>query len=142
MSDPAPAADNHDADLQTVKNIEAARMQDPRSKDLEKWIGYFAENASGLYPGTRIADGKAALKEAVAPFFTDPNFAEMPQSTRMMASKGGDMVYSRGTYMLTMTNSKTHKPMTDTGKYLTIYMKQPDGSWKIVADTYNSDSPL
>jgi ketosteroid isomerase-like protein len=31
--------------------------------------------------------------------------------------------------------------MTDKGKYLTVYTKQADGSWKAVADTMNSDSP-
>ena len=30
--------------------------------------------------------------------------------------------------------------LTDKGKYLTVYMKQADGSWKAVADTYNSDA--
>jgi ketosteroid isomerase-like protein len=55
------------------------------------------------------------------------------------ASKGGDMVYTIGTYTQTMTNPKTKKPMTDTGKYITIYTKQADGSWKAEADTFNSD---
>jgi ketosteroid isomerase-like protein len=39
-----------------------------------------------------------------------------------------------------MTNPKTKKPATDKGKYLTVYEKQADGSWKAVADTFNSDS--
>ena len=43
---------------------------------------------------------------------------------------------------MTMTNPKTKKPMTDKGKYLTVYAKQTDGSWKAVADTYNSDSSM
>jgi len=65
------------------------------------------------------------------------------ESTRAMASKGGDMVYSQGTYTMTMTNPKNKKKtITDKGKYLTIYSKQADGSWKVVADTYNSDSPM
>jgi ketosteroid isomerase-like protein len=64
------------------------------------------------------------------------------QSTRAMASKGGDMVYLQGAYTMTMTDSKTKKPMTDKGKYLTIFSKQPDGSWKAIADTFNSDSPM
>ena len=64
------------------------------------------------------------------------------QFTKVMASKGGDMVYTQGTYTMTMTNPKTKKPMTDKGKYLTVYTKQTDGSWKAVADTYNSDSSM
>ena len=59
-----------------------------------------------------------------------------------MASKGGDMVFTQGTVTSTMTNPKTKKPMTIQGKYLTIYTKQADGSWKAVADAYISDSPM
>jgi ketosteroid isomerase-like protein len=52
------------------------------------------------------------------------------------------MVYTQGTLTVTMTNPKTKKPMTFNAKYLTVYTKQPDGSWKAVADTYNSDSAM
>ena len=50
------------------------------------------------------------------------------------------MVYSEGTYTMTVTNLKTKKAMTDKGKFMTVYTKQADGSWKAVADTFNSDS--
>jgi hypothetical protein len=57
-----------------------------------------------------------------------------------MASKSDDMAYLQGTY--TMTDPKTKKPMTDKGKYLTVFTKQPDGSWKAIADAFNSDPPI
>jgi ketosteroid isomerase-like protein len=59
-----------------------------------------------------------------------------------MASKGGDMAYSQGTYTMTVTNPKTKTPMAVKGKYLTVYTKQPDGGWKAVAHAFNSDSPV
>jgi len=139
---PAPPPDTRAADVQAVKDVEAAWLKDIGSKDADKWASYFTDDGSGLYPGAGILNGKAAIRAAVAPFLADPNFAMTFESTRRVASKGGDMVYSQGTYTLTMTNPKTKKPVTDKGKYLTIYMKQADGSWKAVADTYNSDSPM
>jgi len=57
-----------------------------------------------------------------------------------MASKSDDMAYLQGTY--TMTDPMTKKPMTDKGKYLTVFTKQPDGSWKAIADAFNSDPPM
>jgi uncharacterized protein (TIGR02246 family) len=137
-----PPPDTRAADLQAVKNVEAAWIGDVVNKDADKFVSYFAEDASGLYPGAGILNGKAAIKAAFAPYFADPNFSLTFQSTRAMASKGGDMVYSQGTYTMTMTNPKTKKPMTDKGKFLTVYTKQADGSWKAIADTYNSDSPM
>jgi uncharacterized protein (TIGR02246 family) len=138
---PAPPPDTRAADVQAVKEVEAAAFKAVSAKD-DNWISYFAEDACGLYPGTGILCGKAAIKTSMAPFFADPNFSITFQSARAMASKGGDMVFSQGTYTMTMTNPKTKKPMTDKGKYLTVYTKQADGTWKAIADTYNSDSPM
>jgi ketosteroid isomerase-like protein len=54
----------------------------------------------------------------------------------------GDLAYSRGTYTMTMTDPKTKKPVTDHGSYVTDYRKQPDGSWKAVADIVTSEVPM
>jgi len=137
---PAPPPDTRAADVQAVKDVEAAWVKAAASKDAGQWASFFTEDGSGLYPGAGILNGKAAVKAAMAPYFADPNFSLTFQSTRAMAARSGDMVYSQGTYTMTMTNPKTKKPMTDKGKYLTVYVKQPDGSWKAIADTFNSDS--
>jgi|SRR5580658_856502 uncharacterized protein (TIGR02246 family) len=137
-----PPPDTRAADLQAVKDVEAAWVKDAAAKDADKWASYFTEDGSGLYPGGATLNGKAAIKAAMTPMLADPNFSLTFQSTRAMASKGGDMVYSQGTYTMTMTDPKTKKLVTDKGKYLTVYAKQPDGSWKAVADTFNSDSPM
>ena len=139
---PPPPPDTRAADVQAVKDVEAAWLKDMATKDADKFASYFADDASGLYPGAATLNGKAAIKAAIAPYFADPKFAYTFEETKVVAAKGGDMVYSEGTYSWTMTNPKTKKPMTDKGKYLTVYMKQADGSWKAVADTYNSDSPM
>jgi uncharacterized protein (TIGR02246 family) len=139
---PAPPPDTRAADLRAVKDVEAAWVRDIATKDADKFASYFAEDGSGLYPGAGTLNGKAAIKAAMATYFADPNFSMTFQPTRAMASKGGDMVYSQGTYIMTMTDPKTKKSMTDKGKYLTVYTKQADGSWKVVADTSNSDSSM
>jgi uncharacterized protein (TIGR02246 family) len=139
---PPAAADTRSADVQAVKDVETAWMKDAASKDPDKWASYFTEDGDGLYPGGPMLKGKAAIRAGIAPIMADPNFTLSFQSTRAMASKGGDMVYSEGTYTMTMTDPKSKKPMTDKGKFLTVYTKQADGSWKAIADTFNSDSPM
>lgn len=113
---PAPVADTRAADLQAVKDVEAAWVKDVTTKDPDKWASYFAEDGSGLYPGAGILNGKAAIKAAMAPILADPNFSLTFQSTRAMASKGGDMVYSQGTYTMTMTDPKTQETHDGQGK--------------------------
>jgi uncharacterized protein (TIGR02246 family) len=139
---PAPPPDTRAADVQVVRDTEAALFKDAASRDADKWATYFAEDASGLFPGDGMLNGKAAIKAAMATYFADPNFSLTLQSTQAVASKGGDMAYSQGTYTMTVTNPKTKTPMTVKGKYLTVYTKQTDGSWKAVAHAFNSDSPV
>ena len=36
-------------------------------------------------------------------------------------------------------NGDNGKPITDQGKDMAVWKKQSDGTWKMVADTFNSD---
>jgi len=73
---------------------------------------------------------------------SDPNYVLTFQSTNADVSKSGELAYTVGTYSLTMSSPIDKKPVTDRGKYLTVFKKQPDGNWKVVADMANSDLPL
>ena len=42
---------------------------------------------------------------------------------------------------MTMTDPKRKKPVTEKGKYVTVFRRLPDGSWKSVEDTALADGP-
>ncbi len=73
---PAPAPDTREADIQAVKQVEASWAKDAASKDPDKWASYFTDDASGLYPGAPIINGKGALRAALAAYFADPVIKE------------------------------------------------------------------
>jgi uncharacterized protein (TIGR02246 family) len=133
--------DTRDADIKTVKAVETAWVADIATKDADKFASYYAEDASLLMPNAPIINGRDNIVAALKPMLADPNFALTFQATRADASKGGDFVYTVGTYSMTVSSPKGKKPVTDKGKYLTVFKKQPDGSWKAVADMINSDMP-
>ncbi len=54
----------------------------------------------------------------------------------------GDLAFDGGSYMIALTPKADGEPMEETGKYIIILRKQVDGSWKLVRDIWNSDSPL
>ena len=77
------------------------------------------------------------------------DIAKMPKAFASMTSGklttnsvdvGGDYAIETGNYELTAT-PKGGKPVTEKGKYITVWKKQADGSWKIYRDIANSDSP-
>jgi len=135
-------SDTREADVKAVMDTEAAWSNDAATKDLDKIVGYYAEDASLLMPNEPIVIGRDKIKETFRPFLADPNFALRFVGTHAEASKGGDLVYSVGTYSMTMSNpTAKDQKITDKGKYLTVYRKQADGTWKAAADMINSDMP-
>ncbi len=48
----------------------------------------------------------------------------------------GDLAYEIGTYAMTMQIPQVGE-VSEEGKYLTVYEKAADGSWKIKVETYN-----
>ena len=139
---PPTPPDTHDADVQALKDIDAAWAKVIAAKDFEKNVSYYADDASLLMPNAPVVNGKDAIRGALKPSFDDPNFALTFQASRVEVAKSGDLGYTQGSYTMTMTGPKGKKPVTDKGKYLTAYKKQADGTWKAVADMISSDVPL
>ena len=51
----------------------------------------------------------------------------------------GDTRIEIGTFQVTVTMPNMTTAMNDHGKYMNVWQKQSDGSWKLRADTWNSD---
>jgi ketosteroid isomerase-like protein len=62
------------------------------------------------------------------------------QLLRAAISSGEDLGYTIGSYEITQSDEQG-KRVASTGKYVTIWRKQPDGSWKVVFDSGVPDSP-
>ena len=138
---PAPPPDTREADAKAVEDLEAAWIKDMNTKDVDKVASYFADDGSALFANVPTATGRDNIKTLWKPYLDDPNFSVTSQSTHAVASKGGDLAYTIGTASLTVSAPKGKKTVTDKGKYLTVWAKQADGTWKVVADMYSSDLP-
>ena len=139
---PVTPPDTREADIKAVKDVEAAWLKDAGTKDVDKLVSYYSDDAVVLMPNVPAIVGSNNIKAAMRSMLADPNFALTFHSTSAEASKGGDFVYTIGAYSMTMSGPKGKKPITDKGKYLTVYKKQADGSWKAVADMNSSDLPV
>lgn len=52
----------------------------------------------------------------------------------------GDLAYVRGRYSMVMA-LPSQPELSESGKYIEIWRKQPDGSWKLFRDIFNADAP-
>ena len=141
LSGCATTPDTHDADVQALKDTEAAWVKDANTKDLAKFAAHYTDDASVLLPNTPVITGKDNIAAALKPMLADPNFALQFAATKVDVAKSGELGYTQGTYSMTMSEPTGQKPATDKGKYLTVFKKQADGSWKAVSDMLNSDLP-
>jgi ketosteroid isomerase-like protein len=137
---PPSPPDTRAADERAVREADAGWSQAAAAKDVEGFLSFLAEDNLRLPPNAPMLTGKESPRKSVSEMVASPGFAVGWQATKVEASRGGDLAYSVGTYELTMNDAKG-KPVTDHGKYLTVWKKQPDGQWKVVADIYNSDLP-
>jgi len=69
-----------------------------------------------------------------------PGFSGGWTATKVDGARSGDLAYITGTYEMTENNAGG-KPQTDKGKYLEVWKKQADGSWKCVADMFSTNLP-
>jgi ketosteroid isomerase-like protein len=137
---PTPPPDTSAADLKAIKDGEIAWSADFGSKDPDKIVSHYADDATLMMPDAPIIMGKDAIRSAVADMMSDKNRVLSFTTANAQVAKGGDIAYTQGTYSMTMTNPKTKKPVTEKGKYLTVYKKQSDGTWKAIEDIINADA--
>lgn len=132
---PPPAApDTHDADVKAITDMETQWNKDNAVKDVDKIATYYADDAVLMGPGSPAAKGKAAIINELKQMVADPAFSLKFQASTVDVSKSGDLGYTQGDFQMSMTNPKTHKVVDGQGSYVTVYRKQPDGSWKVVSD--------
>ncbi len=127
-------------DEQAIRQTDIDWSKAAAAKDLERTVSYYAGDGSLLPPNAPIATGKEAIRGVWKTLMDSPGFAVSWQPTKVEVSRSGELGYATGTYELTVHGPKG-QPATDRGKYVAVFKKQPDGSWKAVADMFNSDLP-
>lgn len=121
-----------------IQSLDADWSHAANVGDVEKCISYYADDGVLLEPDSPIASGKEAFRKSWTALVTGPNYVSLTfGSTKVTVAEAGDMAYDVGTFQLT-TKDKAGKSTTQLGKYVEVWQKQPDDSWKAAVDIYNS----
>ena len=109
--------------------------------DLEATLAFYADGAVVLPGNASIAVDAKSIREIWAAML-GPNTSVSWKVTKAEVANSGELGYLYGTYEVTMKDPKGGPPVHDIGKLVEIWRKQPDGKWKCIVDTYNSDLPV
>jgi uncharacterized protein (TIGR02246 family) len=134
-------ADNRDAAVKALKDTEVQWNNDFAAKDFDKLVAHYTDDATFMVGGSPEAVGKNAIQKEYKDLLADPNLSIKFESTKSEVAKSGDLAYTQGTYAMTVTDPVTKKVINDKGSYVTVWKKQPDGSWKAVQDATISAVP-
>jgi ketosteroid isomerase-like protein len=126
---------NDEAALRQALDIE---MKAANAADEAGWAALYTQDAIVLRPHAPAVQGRETIQQwlATLPAISNAN----GQGVEIVGY--GDLAYLRGTYSMTFSIPGIPVPIDEHGKFLQIYRKQSDGSWKMTREIYNSDLPL
>jgi ketosteroid isomerase-like protein len=135
----AAAGDSNEALLKEVEAIGDSLAEAMLSDDVDFMLGMYAEGAISLPNYGPRMEGKEAFKKAHAESAAAGMKIMSFESHPTDAWECGDQVIEIGVFEITLQPPGMPGPVTDKGKYMTVYERQANGSLKIKVETWNSD---
>jgi uncharacterized protein (TIGR02246 family) len=138
---PSTPPDTRAADAQAIRDAIAASSTSSVDQNIDKFLAFYDPDASVFMPDAPVVTGRPAMKAAMQSAFADPNFSIDIQIAKVEVSKSSDYGYAQGTFTQKATNPKTKKVEAREGKWVTVFKKETDRSWKAVSDIFNFSGP-
>jgi uncharacterized protein (TIGR02246 family) len=126
-----------DANAKALAKLDDDWSAAAATRDAAKVASFYAEDALAYPPNEPVAVGRAAAQKVWAAYFADPSFRISWKTTH--AEVNGDLGFTSGTYEDSF-KGPDGKLVEEKGKYLCVWKKQKDGSWKAIHDMWNADS--
>jgi ketosteroid isomerase-like protein len=135
-----PPAQEVDLEAERASLMEADRAffaaYSTSDSPLDALMSHFVDDAHVLPPDAPMARDKEEIRAVFAGLEAFPEFSlTWSPST---ADAGGDLGYTIGTYHMEFQDPEGALLAID-GKYMTVWKKQPDGTWKVAVDMFNAD---
>ncbi|MDR3609370.1 MAG: SgcJ/EcaC family oxidoreductase, partial [Ignavibacteriaceae bacterium] len=110
------------------------------SGDYNTIASMYTDDAVSLQSYEPMWVGKDAITQGNKKDLTESGMKWSNLTGKTMQIFGtGDTKIEIGTFEATFTMPNSTTAMTDHGKYINVWQKQNDGTWKLRADTWNSD---
>jgi ketosteroid isomerase-like protein len=122
-----------DQDRAAITAAEAAMVTAGNAKDWAAWASHYVAEAVLMPPNEPEVSGAAAIQAYFTGF---PPMSGLSLTTGRVDG-AGDWAWVHGAYALTVEGAGP-----DSGKYLEVWQRQADGSWKIVRDMFSSNLPV
>jgi uncharacterized protein (TIGR02246 family) len=129
--------DTRKADEAAIRAASADWSKAAQAKDLDKAVSFYAEDGIYFADKGAMVKGRNSISLVWKGLLAQPGPGLSFSASYVEVARSGDMAYEYGTYSI-VTEVKKGKPTTEKGKYVTVWKKQKDGSWKVAIDIDNT----
>lgn len=112
-------------------DLEARFAKDVLERGGAGFAAWFAEDGVALGNGAKPLIGRVAIARSAN--WSPQAYQLIWTPTDAVMSPAGDMGYTWG-HFEGHSKDANGNPITTSGRYMTIWRKEPDGSWKVVLD--------
>ncbi len=128
-----------EADMEAINKVLEQEVAAINAGDVEAFVALFTDDAVLMAPGEPAVIGTEAVR-SWAQDFSD-QFTVQYTVTSEEIVVAGNWAFQRLSATLTLTPAAGGDPIREGIKGIHICQRQPDGSWKLTRDIWNSDSP-
>jgi len=137
---PAQPPDTRAADETAIRVAVIEWSKAAQAKDVNKAVSFYADDAMQFVDKGPLVKGKDNIRTGWEQMLALPGPGLTFATTRVEVARSGDMAYEYGTYDFAKAD-KRGNVIDEKGKYVLVWKKQADGSWKVAADIDNRDAP-
>ncbi|HEX9615621.1 MAG TPA: DUF4440 domain-containing protein [Bacteroidota bacterium] len=111
------------------------------ANDTDTMMSYYADGAISMPANGPMLRGKEEIKAYSDKMHESGMKVTLAKFTTVEVDAEGNTAYEIGTYEMS-GGVGTDVKFDDTGKYMSIWKKQADGSWKVYAEIWNSSMEM
>ena len=107
--------------------------------NVDDWLKMWDVDGVQLAPGAPASEGIAAITKSITAQHAASDFERFKIINKEI-EVSGNLGFARGNYTFTAIPKDGGDKAEFEGKYLTIFKRQADGSWRIYRDCFNPNS--
>ena len=114
-----------------------------KTGDTEGWLEIFAEDAVGMHNTLPALEGKQALRRFAETVHSTFNIEQLDVTVDSVITEG-DWALTRGNFVASFVPidaDADNRTNPRQGKFILLWERQDDGTWKIILDMGNNNSP-
>jgi len=117
-------------------------VETAKTHDFDKLASILCDDIVLMPPNDTSLYGKGEVIEWFKEYFANFNIANLTPTERDVFIAGDDVAIENWTYMVAIKPTDGSERIRDDGRFLTIWRKQNDSSWKISHSIWNSIRPI